>query len=71
MTGPASIPRRAFWWLFRLMGKTDVAVLDGGLPRWRAAGHPIEDMPPVLRERHLTARRQAHLVRDVTRSRRR
>jgi len=22
------------WWLFRLMGKTDVAVLDGGLPKW-------------------------------------
>ncbi len=63
--GPASIPRRARLVVFRLMGKTDVAVLDGGC-RWRAAGHPIEDMPPVLRERHLTARRQAHLVRDVT-----
>ena len=31
------------WWLFRLMGKTDVAVLDGGLPKWRAEGRPVED----------------------------
>ncbi len=53
------------WWLFRLMGKTDVAVLDGGFPKWQAEGHPVEDMPPVLRERHITVQRQAHLVRDV------
>ena len=54
------------WWLFRLMGKTDVAVLDGGLPKWLAEGRPVEDMPPVLRDRHMTARRDARLVRDVT-----
>ncbi|MFW5654952.1 MAG: 3-mercaptopyruvate sulfurtransferase [Roseicyclus sp.] len=54
------------WWNFRLMGKTDVAVLDGGLPKWRAEGREIEDMPPILRDRHMTATRQAHLVRDVT-----
>jgi thiosulfate/3-mercaptopyruvate sulfurtransferase len=54
------------WWTFRLMGKRDVAVLDGGFPKWRAEGHPVEDMPPVLRDRHMTASRQAHLVRDVT-----
>ncbi len=40
--------RSAFrvWWTFRLMGKTDVAVLDGGLPKWRAEGRALEDMPP-------------------------
>ena len=54
------------WWLFRLMGKTDVAVLDGGLPKWRAEGGEVEDMAPVLRDRHITASRQNHLVRDVT-----
>ena len=54
------------WWTFRLMGKTDVAVLDGGLPKWVAEGQPLEDMPPVLRDRHITVSRQAHLVRDVT-----
>lgn len=54
------------WWTFRLMGKTDVAVLDGGLPRWQAEGRPIEDMPPITRDRHMTVSRQAGLVRDVT-----
>jgi len=54
------------WWTFRLMGKTDVAVLDGGFPKWRAEGRPVEDMPPILRDRHLTVARQAGLVRDVT-----
>jgi len=54
------------WWLFRLMGKTDVAVLDGGLPKWRAEGRDTEDMPPVLRDRHITISRQNALVRDVT-----
>ncbi|SDY18706.1 3-mercaptopyruvate sulfurtransferase [Citreimonas salinaria] len=54
------------WWLFRLMGHEDVAVLDGGLPKWQAEGREIEDMEPIIRDRHMTVRRQAHLVRDVT-----
>lgn len=54
------------WWMFRLFGKEDVAVLDGGLPKWIAEGHPVEDMPPIARDRHLSARRHGHLVRDVT-----
>ena len=54
------------WWTFRLMGKTDVAVLDGGFAKWQAEGRPVEDMPPVLRDRHITVSRQAPLVRDVT-----
>ena len=54
------------WWTFRLMGKTDVAVLDGGLPKWRAEGLPLEDLPPLIRDRHMTVQRQAHLIRDVT-----
>ena len=54
------------WWLFRLMGKTDIAVLDGGLPKWLAEGRAVEDMAPILRDRHITVSRQAHMVRDVT-----
>jgi thiosulfate/3-mercaptopyruvate sulfurtransferase len=54
------------WWLMRLMGHGDVAVLDGGLPKWRAEGRAIEDMAPVIRDRHMTVRRQSHMVRDVT-----
>ncbi len=54
------------WWLFRLMGQMDVAVLDGGLPKWRAEGRPLEDLPPVVRDRHMVVRFQNHLLRDVT-----
>jgi thiosulfate/3-mercaptopyruvate sulfurtransferase len=59
-----SAPR--VWWLFRLMGKTDVAVLDGGLPKWEAEGRPLEDLPPMVRDRHMTVQRQSGLVKDVT-----
>jgi thiosulfate/3-mercaptopyruvate sulfurtransferase len=54
------------WWLFRLMGQENVAVLDGGLPKWQAEGREIEDMPPIVRDRHMTVRRQNNMVRDVT-----
>jgi len=54
------------WWMFRLMGKTDIAVLDGGFPKWQAEGRDTEDMPPILRDRHITVQRQAHLIKDVT-----
>lgn len=54
------------WFLFKLMGKADVAVLDGGFPKWQAEGHPVEDMPPMMRDRHMTTSRQAHLIKDVT-----
>lgn len=54
------------WWTFRLMGQMDVAVLDGGFPKWLAEGREVEDMPPVVRDRHMTVRRQNHLVKDVT-----
>ena len=54
------------WWLFKLMGKTDVAVLDGGFPKWQAEGREVEDLPPMVRDRHMTVSRQNHLVKDVT-----
>ena len=54
------------WWLFRLMGKMDIAVLDGGLPKWKAEGRALSDMPPVVRDRHMTVSRQNQMVRDVT-----
>ena len=54
------------WWLFRLMGQFNVAVLDGGLPKWKAEGHHITNEPPIIRDRHMTVHRQHHMVRDVT-----
>lgn len=54
------------WWMFRLMGHMDIAVLDGGLPKWLAEDRPTEDMPPMPRDRHITVRFQNQMVRDVT-----
>jgi len=54
------------WWLFKLMGQDNIAVLDGGLPKWLAESRPTEDMPPLIRDRHMTVRRQNHMVKDVT-----
>lgn len=54
------------WWLFKLMGQESVAVLDGGLPKWLAEGRMTEDLPPIVRDRHMTVRVQNHLVKDVT-----
>ena len=54
------------WWLFKLMGQNDVAVLDGGFPKWKLEDHPISDVVPIIRDRHMMARRQNHLVKDVT-----
>lgn len=42
--GQASAARG--WWLMRLFGHAEVALLDGGLPGWIAAGHEVEHGPP-------------------------
>jgi len=39
--GIYSSPR--VWWMFQLMGFTNIAVLDGGLPAWKAKNYPIQN----------------------------
>ena len=46
--GMFSAPR--LWWLLKTLGHTNVAVLNGGLPAWIAAGHAIEDAPATRTE---------------------
>ena len=58
-----SAPR--VWWMFRHFGHKDVAVLDGGLAKWKAEGRPLEDLPPMPRQRHFSARNDMTLVRDT------
>ncbi|HYS18074.1 MAG TPA: 3-mercaptopyruvate sulfurtransferase [Candidatus Binatia bacterium] len=54
------------WWTFRAFGHDAVAVLDGGLPRWRAEGRPLEAGTPAPKPRRFTARLRRSLVRDLT-----
>lgn len=49
------------WWMLRVMGHSDVKVLDGGLTAWTEAGGALEDLPPVAVERHFTPRVRADL----------
>lgn len=44
------------WWLLRYYGHRDVAVLDGGLPAWVAAGLPLSTDEPRLAPRRFPAR---------------
>lgn len=53
------------WWMFRVFGHDDVSVLDGGLPKWKAEGRPLDSLPDLPRERHLSARFNSFLVRDL------
>ncbi|MGH6934091.1 MAG: sulfurtransferase, partial [Dongiaceae bacterium] len=52
------------WWTFRVFGHQDLAVLDGGLPKWLKEGRPVEDRWPQPRQRHFTARFNNLMVRD-------
>ena len=53
------------WWMFRVFGHSDVAVLNGGLGKWRAEGRPVDDAVVTPREAHFTARQNHLLVRDL------
>jgi len=53
------------WWTFRVFGHRDVAVLDGGLPKWLAEGRPVEEGAVTPGQRHFTARFNSLLVRDA------
>ena len=54
------------WWTFRAFGHDDVAVLDGGLSKWKAEGRPLEAGEPKPERRAFRARLQPALVRDLT-----
>jgi thiosulfate/3-mercaptopyruvate sulfurtransferase len=52
------------WWLLRLFGHANVALLDGGLPKWQAEGRPIDAVAPAVPPRRFAARFDPALVRD-------
>ena len=52
------------WWMLRAMGHEEVAVLDGGFPKWKREGRPIEDMIPTPYPRHFTPRANNAILRS-------
>ncbi|HEX8527147.1 3-mercaptopyruvate sulfurtransferase [Allosphingosinicella sp.] len=52
------------WWMLRLFGAREVAILDGGLAKWKAEGRPLESGNPALRRGHFTARLDRAAVAD-------
>ncbi len=53
------------WWTFRAFGHDAVAVLDGGLRKWRAEGRPVESGAGKPAPRVFSARPRPELVRDL------
>jgi thiosulfate/3-mercaptopyruvate sulfurtransferase len=53
------------WWMFRVFGHEDVAVLNGGLPKWIAEGRQTDDLPRWPQSRHFTARVNHLIVRGA------
>lgn len=60
--GMYSAPRA--WWMLRAMGHEEVAVLDGGFPKWKREGRPIEDLVPQPHLRHFTPKPNNALLRS-------
>lgn len=58
------------WWTFRAMGHDRVAVLDGGLRKWKAEGRPLEQGPAQVAPARFRARLRRGLVRDLEQVRR-
>jgi thiosulfate/3-mercaptopyruvate sulfurtransferase len=61
-TGIFSAPR--VWWALKAMGHDKVAVLDGGMPAWKAAGGALESGPARPTSTTFTARPNGGILRD-------
>ena len=52
--------------MFRAFGHTNVAVLDGGLPKWRAEGRGVTDIVPSIKAAQFIANLDEGLLRLAT-----
>jgi thiosulfate/3-mercaptopyruvate sulfurtransferase len=53
------------WWMLRYFGHDKVAVLDGGMVRWKAEGRPVTADAPASRRASFTPRPRPELVRTL------
>jgi thiosulfate/3-mercaptopyruvate sulfurtransferase len=62
----ANLSAARVWWMFRVFGHDRVAVLDGGIGKWRREGRPVESGAPTRPRGSFTARRRpGDAVRDL------
>lgn len=59
----ANLSAARAWWMLRVAGHRAVAVLDGGLPRWRAEGRPLTGEPSSWKPVSFTSRMDPGAVR--------
>ncbi len=62
--GVRTSPR--IWWMFRVFGHDNVAVLDGGLPKWEAEGRPLASGDAKPQPATFKAAFRPALVRNVS-----
>ena len=60
---PYKSAARAWWMLSQVFGAHGVAILDGGLAKWKAEGRPLESGKPAIRHRHFTVWKNEKVVR--------
>ncbi len=65
-SAPGLMSGARLWWMLRTFGHTNVAVLDGGLKKWKAEGRPVTAAAtPPRSPRPLMARLDTSLVRNL------
>jgi thiosulfate/3-mercaptopyruvate sulfurtransferase len=62
---PGSCAAPRVWWSFRTFDHDRIAVLDGGLAAWLAAGLPVSDAPPRITPSTFPARLRPGQVRSA------
>jgi thiosulfate/3-mercaptopyruvate sulfurtransferase len=53
------------WFMLKVFGAHEVAILDGGFAKWQSEGRAVESGKPVVRHRHFTAWQDKGLVRTL------
>lgn len=63
--GPGLFSAPRVWWTFRVFGHDDIAVLSGGVAKWKAEGRPLESGAVSPKPGVFHARLRRELVRDI------
>lgn len=65
-SAPGLMSAGRVWWMLRIFGHTNVAVLDGGLRKWKAEGRPVTaETAPATAPRRFTPLFHRSMLRDL------